>query len=203
MKALVLITVMILTASCATLFGDSNDSITITSEPSGATVYLNAKKMGVTPVTFVMDRSVFDKHYIQLKKKGYKTNKFLVKKTIATAAVFNLSSLSSWATDVTTGNMMKYSPTDYLIELEKKNGKSTSSIYDEKDLKYMLVNNKLILKDIAQGGGEYISSALKSFEISSQNQPKAIEKLRKKLPFLISQPTAYEVYKEMKKILEV
>lgn len=202
MKALFLILVMSLVTGCATIFSDNSDSVTITSEPSGATVYLNAKKKGVTPLTMVIDRSVFETHYIQLKKKGYKTNKFLVKKTITTAAIFNLSSLSSWATDATTGNMLMFSPTDYLIELEKKSGKS-ASIYDEKYLKYMLVNNKKILKDISQGGGEYISSALKSFNISEHDQPKAIEALQNNIPLLMSQPTAYEVYKEIKKILKV
>lgn len=202
MKALALIMVVSLVTSCATLFSDSSDTITITSEPSGATVYLNAKKMGVTPITLVLDRSVFDKYYIQLKKKGYKTNKFLVKKTITTAAVFNLSSLSSWAIDVTTGSMMKFSPTDYLIELEKKSGKTTS-IYKEKNLKYILVNNKQILTDIARGGGEYVSSALRSFNISEHDQPKAIEVLKNNFPMLMSQPTAYEVYKEIRKILKV
>ncbi len=199
-RFLSIVMLALLSTSCATLFSKGSDSITITSEPPGASVYLDARKRGVTPLTLNVKRSVLNSSYVQLKKKGYKTKKFMLKKSLTTAAIFNLSSVLSWATDVTSGNMIQYSPNDYLIELEKNEGKTTS-IFEDMSLKFVLVNKNLILKEIASGEGEYLKTALKSFKVPESKVNTSIAKLQKELPGLSSESNEYEFYKEMKRIL--
>jgi len=89
-----------------------------------------------------------------------------------------------------------------LIELERKEGKSTS-IFEQKSLKFVLVNKKHILKQIAKGGGEHLSSALITFNIPKIHHREAITKLHNNFSTLNMQLNAYGFFKEMKKTLKM
>ncbi|MBL0191384.1 MAG: PEGA domain-containing protein [Saprospiraceae bacterium] len=62
---------MILFSSCATLFAPSSHSLSVSSEPNSAEVYVNGFKMGHTPIQLSLKA---DKSYsIEFRKEGFQT----------------------------------------------------------------------------------------------------------------------------------
>lgn len=114
----VLIAILILLPSCATLFTESQDDIHLESSLSGVSVYLNGNNLGELPTTVNIERDVFDNKSLIFKKEGYKTLEMRIKKSLDKIALLNFTSWPSWITDAISGNMMEYSPKYYLIELE-------------------------------------------------------------------------------------
>jgi len=198
-KSLVVLISAFFLISCATIFSRGSDSITFKSTPAGASVYLNGKKIGKTPMTYELDRSTFDHYYITLRKKGYKNEKFLLKKKVTTAAIFNLSALSSWATDATTGNMFQYQPNHYFIDLEKKGSASVKKGL-KMDLKFALVNHQKILSEIPNRRGEYLDSYAKILSIPETKKNKFVEILNSKLSELSQHNDAEVFYSQTKQI---
>jgi hypothetical protein len=58
-----------LTTGCATVFHGSNEKVTFTSEPDGATVYLDGMSAGKTPFESQIDSR--KNHTVEFKKEGY------------------------------------------------------------------------------------------------------------------------------------
>lgn len=112
--------------SCATLFGDTSQIITIESEPSGATIYLNGESVGKTPLRHKVKRETFRTLEVTVRKKGYESEDFLLSKTLQPATLFNFGFISttfggsSWLTDALSGALVEYSPNSYFIELSPK-----------------------------------------------------------------------------------
>ena len=114
--------------------------------------------MGRTPTSFQVNRSPLSggTPQIAVEKEGYKRQAFELSKELNKIAIFNLSFIASWATDLVSGAAMRYSPTDYRIFLE-----SEHAAYKPQELglqKFTLFNFEKIQEDIARGGGEYLES---------------------------------------------
>ena len=168
MKKLSLVALLLVLVSCATLFSDGADKITFTSEPAGADVYLNGTIIGKTPLTYEVDRATFQQSEIVIKKDGYESKNFMLGRTLATAAIFNLTSWFSWLTDATSGNMIEYSPRAYFIDLRKMS-KAQAEI---KRAYFVMINHKAFLNDLGRGEGEYLDGFLKLSELSTVKQEK-------------------------------
>ena len=66
----------ILLNSCATLFNGSTETVSFSSDPSGAKVYANGSLLGETPIQSKLKSK--NSYTIEFKKDGYKTNIFLL-----------------------------------------------------------------------------------------------------------------------------
>lgn len=111
---------LLLLSGCATIFSGGDDTINIDSTPAGASVFIDGRNVGVTPFSVEVERSTFNTKGITIKKKGYKTYNFDLKKTFNGVAIFNFVGLSSWATDAATGSIVKYAPNSYSVDLIKE-----------------------------------------------------------------------------------
>ena len=60
---------LLLNSSCATLLRSQKDKIDISSEPSGADIYVNGYRMGATPIKLELEAN--QTYYIEFKKEGY------------------------------------------------------------------------------------------------------------------------------------
>lgn len=61
---------LVLFSGCATLFNKSDQSLTITSSPAGATVYENGAEVGSTPYTYTYDKPDGSEVSLELRKEG-------------------------------------------------------------------------------------------------------------------------------------
>lgn len=149
-RLLVLLVLSLFITSCASVFSRSEDTVTIKTAPEGASVYLDGDEIGQTPLTKPIKRRMAA-HKVTIKKEGYKTQTFTLKKSVTTAAFFNCTFILSWGTDALTGKMFEYSPNSYFIDMESTKTGSTTP----ESLKYLLVNHKDLVKDFSKRGGEY------------------------------------------------
>ena len=112
-------TVLVFT-SCATILSGTSDEIRFDSDPEGASIMLDGLKLGKTPATVTIKRPGFGNKEITLKLDGYEDRTFMLQKEFNTMAICNLASWPGWVIDVVTGSIMKYSKTNYDLDLDPK-----------------------------------------------------------------------------------
>jgi|TARA_Y100001949_G_scaffold68325_1_gene57905 hypothetical protein len=112
-------TVLVFT-SCATILSGTSDEIRFDSDPEGASIMLDGLKLGKTPATVTIKRPGFGNKEITLKLDGYEDRTFMLQKEFNTMAICNLASWPGWVIDILTGSVMKYSKTNYDVDLDAK-----------------------------------------------------------------------------------
>lgn len=141
--------------SCATIFGSTNDEVTITSEPSGAKVYFRDQYLGTTPLKAKIPRRP-EAPYIVFKLDGYKTKTVALDRAVAGVAFWNLgfilstSGATSWGIDAVTGRMWKIGNNSYVVHMEE----GMTSVWTEPVFEYVMINGDAIKKDLARHHGE-------------------------------------------------
>ena len=106
--------------SCATILSGTSDEITFNSDPGGADIMLDGLKLGKTPATVSIKRPGFGNKEITLKLDGYEDRTFMLQKEFNTMAICNLAGWPGWVIDIITGSVMKYSKTNYDLDLDPK-----------------------------------------------------------------------------------
>lgn len=107
--------------SCATLFSGSKEKIELSSEPSGADVYLNGVKNGTTPLELVLQKS---KNYIiEFRKDGYSNRVLNLNYSLGAGWLILdiLAGLIGVIVDAATGNWNGFEFNNYRAVLEKAN----------------------------------------------------------------------------------
>lgn len=107
--------------SCATLFSGSKEKIELSSEPSGAEVYLNGVKNGTTPLELVLQKS---KNYIiEFRKDGYSNRVLNLNYSLGAGWLILdiLAGLIGVIVDAATGNWNGFEFNNYRAVLEKAN----------------------------------------------------------------------------------
>ena len=112
-------TVLVFT-SCATILSGTSDEIRFDSDPEGASIMLDGLKLGKPPATVTIKRPGFGNKEITLKLDGYEDRTFMLQKEFNTMAICNLASWPGWVIDILTGSVMKYSKTNYDVDLDAK-----------------------------------------------------------------------------------
>ena len=112
-------TVLVFT-SCATILSGTSDEIRFDSDPEGASIMLDGLKLGKTPATVTIKRPGFGNKEITLKLDGYEDRTFMLQKEFNTMAICNLAGWPGWVIDIITGSVMKYSKTNYDLDLDPK-----------------------------------------------------------------------------------
>lgn len=162
-------------ASCATVFSDSSDIIHFTSEPAGADVFVNGKKIGQTPISEKFDRDTFAKSNVQVKLSGYEEQRFILQKQLNKISLINFTFWPSWATDALSGSMIQYNPNSYHIFL-KPERLAQHYPAQKQGQDFVLKNYRSLLNDISRGDGEHLRSLWK---MSFQNEMSYAEFLKK------------------------
>ena len=70
--------------------------------------------------TVTIKRPGFGNKEITLKLDGYEDRTFMLQKEFNTMAICNLASWPGWVIDILTGSVMKYSKTNYDVDLDAK-----------------------------------------------------------------------------------
>lgn len=169
-KLMVLVCIMaVILGGCATMLAPSSDNITIKTNPEGANVFDGANLIGKTPLTYNFKRETFDQKKLNIKMHGYKSQDIVLLRTIEKKALYNLVfitttfGVTSWGIDAANGNMIKYSPDSYLIDLEKTDSSSIEEGHTRiQRFRFVILNQDYFMQEIAYGGGEYLRGYFES-----------------------------------------
>jgi hypothetical protein len=153
----------LLLGGCATMYAPGTDNVTIKTNPEGADVYYGAHLLGKTPLTYEFKRDTFERKTLTIRKEGYKNEEILLEKTLESKALYNFafflttSGVTSWGIDAINGNMVKYTPDSYLIDLMKVGSTAGHNDHERlQRLRFVVLNQTALMKDISDGDGEYI-----------------------------------------------
>ena len=117
-KLSLLISLIILMSSCATIFTGTKTNIMFNSEPSGATVEMDGLEIGTTPLTYPVKKS-FD-GIIAFEKDGYQRKSIGLQKSFNAVSIINLGSILGWIIDVATGAVKKFDQKGVKVELKEE-----------------------------------------------------------------------------------
>ena len=116
-KKIALVSILALTA-CGTIFNGTSQDMSFDSNVKGVTIYINGVKACKTPCVYPIDRSSSTVVAVA-KKDGYEDQQQILKSSLSTASILNLTFWPSWLTDVATGGMWQYSREGVYIDMEK------------------------------------------------------------------------------------
>ena len=168
---LILLIVLLALGGCASIFTDGEDVVTFNSSVDKTKVFLDGNKIGETPLTVTLDRRLQNRT-LKFAKEGYQTQEMLLAKT------FNMNfgmilDLTGTATTLTpmginalSGNMIRYSPTDYHIEMfPEKTGDHRLFRRRVASMRFAAYNFPDIQKNLVSGEGEFLEGLQASFHI--------------------------------------
>lgn len=102
---------------CASLVNGRTQEVNISSNPIGATVYVDGRNSGITPTKVILSRK--EDHMITLKKQGYRDQNISVIRSISGAVAGNLiaGGFVGWGVDAISGAQYKLIPENVIAEL--------------------------------------------------------------------------------------
>lgn len=164
-----LLFVVLLSSSCATVISGGQESISIDSFPRGAKIYDEDELLGVTPLKITIEKQTFDQHELTLKKEHYETGKIRLEKKFNSLALLNAIVLPFWGIDAITGAIIEYSPSAYFLnlkpsseEIKRRRALKFATLYFEKLKRELAAGNGIHLQQYAHYAGLKIDSLLSS-----------------------------------------
>lgn len=192
---------------CASIFTDGEDTVTFNSNVEQTNVFLDGSKIGVTPLTLSLDRQI-ENRPLKFTKAGYQTQEMMLGKT------FNMNfgmllDLTGTATTLTpmgvnalTGNMIRYTPTDYHIEMEpEKTGDRRLFRQRVASMRFAAYNFPDIQKDLVAGKGEYLDGLNASFQIPPAQKETFKEVLQVNIKTLITADNGLEFWNRLNQLV--
>lgn len=182
-NTLVLPFALIAMAGCASIVSGRNQEVSFTSNPEGATVTVNGKILGRTPLTVNLQKEKGQS--LVFSKDSYKTLSMQLETSIDGWFWGNivLGGLIGSTTDGVTGAVYKYAPSQYMVTLEpdgttRMDGKPALS--DQQKAKdYIVVAYKSLIEELTTDNkGEYVRSLLNILRVPEAQQAEAIVKIR-------------------------
>ncbi|MDW7645473.1 MAG: PEGA domain-containing protein [Desulfuromonadales bacterium] len=172
---LFLILIIVALYGCATLVGGTNQQMTFQSEPEGATVKVDGRPLGKTPITITIDKKADQTLSFELV--GYKTVSMPLSTTVEPWFFGNIltGGLIGSTTDALSGAIYKYGPDQYYVTLVPVDGKISSK---SKTKDFIVAGYKNIIDELNYEKGEYIESLLVLLGVSEDKKEDAIKKIR-------------------------
>lgn len=140
MSKVLLFLSLILTSGCATIIHGSRQKVGVSSNPSGATVYIDGQMMGRTPTIVVLTRKDF--HHVKIVLPGYMPYETdLIRKVDAwIAGNILFGGLIGLGVDAVSGSMYKLTPDQIIGELHS-GAPSVTSRFKQKGIFITVVSN--------------------------------------------------------------
>ncbi len=148
---------------CATIFTGSSDDISFTANAPNVHMSLDGKAKGDLPQKLEVSRNFLGgQHFkVKLEADGYETQEFHLDRVFNGWAVLDITSpVTSGGIDLLTGSLMKFSPTEYHVQMVPA-GKTVEVPTVSRSLtatRFALMNFRGLRRDLARGGGEYLSA---------------------------------------------
>jgi hypothetical protein len=118
-KLVGLLFVYFLTTGCATIVKGTTQGIPISSDPSGADIFVDGQLVGTTPADVEMKRK--RDHLVVIEKKNYEPKSVAVVKNVGGAVWGNIlaGGLIGWGVDATSGAQNNLTPKTIFVKLEQ------------------------------------------------------------------------------------
>ncbi len=202
------LTAFLTLGGCATIFSDGQDTITFNSNVPGTKVFLDGIKLGVTPLTIPIERKTANRN-LKFTKTGYQTqelplsHKFNMNFAMLLDISGTVTTLTPGAVDALTGNLIKYSPTEYHIEMEpERTGNHKLFRQRVTSMRFSALNFSGIQRDLVTGEGEFLDALNTSFQIPPAHK-EAFEKiLQANLDALVTSDNGLEFWNRLNRLVK-
>ena len=179
-NSLLILSVLILSSSCATIMTGKTQEVTFDSEPQGVEVAVNGRVIGKTPTTIQLDKK--KDQTVSFKLEGYKTQTRTLETKVNAWFMGNivLGGFIGSTTDGITGGMHEYSPNQYYITLSKYNNVSTTIFGSDKAKvkEFIVVSYSSLKVDLSRGKGDHLDSLLSMLGVKDSNKNDSIKKIK-------------------------
>jgi hypothetical protein len=195
---------------CATIFTGTTDTLTFAANVPGVKLTVDGQYRGELPLTIVMSRNFVGGQYFlaRFERPGYVTQEFKLYREFNTVAILDVSSIpTSPVIDILTGSLLRFSPTDYHVQMLTEGQSASSEEFQRVTgvYRFALVNFREVQKDLARGGGERLRS-LASAVCGGDGDPSAVQAVYdaslRSAPFLLGAATAPEFVQRVGRMLE-
>jgi hypothetical protein len=144
---------------CATIFTGTTDPLSFEANVPGVKLSVDGRYLGELPLKLPTSRNFMggQQFIARFEKEGYVTQEFKLQREFNMVAILDISSpLTSGGIDILSGSLLKFSPTDYHVQMLQQGQAATSPEFRRATGVYRcaLVNHRAIQKDLARGGGE-------------------------------------------------
>ena len=116
-SGLTVVALSLLISGCATVFSGSTQSLSIDSDPSGASVRLNGEQVGNTPWSGIVKRK--RNLTVNLEKAGYEREQRAIVGNFNPVSILSIFLWDLGTTDFITGAMWEYTPDSYYFKMRK------------------------------------------------------------------------------------
>lgn len=163
MRNILVIGLMAWLTGCASLVDGKRQSVSFASNPDGATVSINGRQLGKTPVTVMLDRQSGIQS-LSFTKEGYKSKDLPIQAGINSWFWGNvlLGGLYGSTTDALSGAAYEYKPGDFMVTLEPNEIASvpgqTNLPEKQKLVNYLVVSYQQLLGELEVKEGQYTAS---------------------------------------------
>ena len=165
---------------CASIITGSSQEMTFKSQPEEATVSVNGRILGKTPLTVRLDKK--SNQAVIFEKDGYKSQTMQLETRINGWFWGNivLGGLIGSTTDGLSGAVHEYSPSQYFVTLPPagNNPVDTLTLQKMRAKDFIVLNYNNIMKDLAKSSGEYYISLMNALKIETSNWQEAAGKIK-------------------------
>jgi len=202
------LTAFLVLSGCATIFSDGEDVITFNSNVDKTKIFVDGIKIGETPLTIPIKRKTANRN-LKFTKTGYQTqelplsHEFNMNFAVMLDITGTLTFLTPGAVDALSGNLIKYSPTEYHIEMEPiKTGDHKLFRQRVASKRFAAHNFASIQRDLITGEGEFVDGLQTSFQIPSAHQQAFDEILQANLDVLITADNGLEFWDHLNQLVK-
>lgn len=115
--ALALFTALFISLTgCASIAGDNTRAVKVTSVPSGAAIYVDNQRYGVTPAVVNLPTYIYGGKSVTLKKEGYHDQTVMVNTKFQPIALLDILFWPTLVVDAGTGNIVKIDPANLNVD---------------------------------------------------------------------------------------
>lgn len=179
--ALLAVSVLVATG-CATIVSTKTQLVSFQSSPAGATVLIDGRPIGQTPLSLQLERK--NNQALVIRKGGYKEFSTTMSTTLNGWFFGNivLGGLLGSTTDAATGAMHEYAPNQFLVALEPEGSNAATSKTEkskaDKIREFVLLSYNPLSADIKAGSGNYLNSLLNQLEVGTESREQAITRIK-------------------------
>lgn len=172
----------IVIAGCATIVSGTTQEVTFQSTPEDATVKIDGKTIGKTPLTIPLEKKA--EQTLVVEKEGYKTFSTKMDTTLDPWFWGNIviGGFLGSTTDGVSGAINRYAPGQFIVTLEPD---MTSQLDAEvqmapkdKARQFLFVNYQNLRKELSTNSGEYISAMLDMLNVMESERQMAIQDIK-------------------------